>query len=72
MSFRDLKVGDTVTRMLAGEIPIELKVTEVLQDKIICGAWEFCRSTGMEIDDDLGWGPTYGITGSYLRTGGKV
>jgi hypothetical protein len=65
--FPDVAVGDVVTRMLAGVVPMRLTVTEVTEDRIICGGgWEFDRATGAEIDDDLGWGPAYGATGSYL------
>jgi hypothetical protein len=56
MGLRDLKVGDKVTRMLAGTIPLELKVSEVTEDRIICGAWEFDRNLGYEIDEYFGWG----------------
>ena len=66
-SWRDAAPGDTITRMLAGSIQMELKVTEVTDTKIICGAWEFDRATGAEIDDDLEWGPEYGATGSFLK-----
>lgn len=60
------KVGDTVLRMLAGSIPCELRVSEVTDERIICGGWEFDRMTGAEIDDDLGWGPPPKMTGSFL------
>ena len=63
----DVKVGETVTRMLAGTITMELKVSEVTDERIICGPWEFCASTGAEIDDDLGWGPPPLATGSDLQ-----
>ena len=76
MSFQHLKVGDKVTRMLAGTVPMELLVVEVLDDKVKCDTpehfikdgqyWEFDRDTGTEIDEDLGWGPAHGVTGSYL------
>lgn len=46
-----IEVGTVVKRMLAGEIPMELIVTEITDDKIICGAWEFDKHTGNEIDD---------------------
>jgi len=46
-----LKIGDKVTRMLCGTIPMDLKVTDITEDKIICGAWEFDKTTGVEIDD---------------------
>lgn len=51
MTFEHIKVGDIVTRMLAGTIPMELKVTEVTDTLIACGPWEFDRITGHEIDD---------------------
>lgn len=62
-----MKVGDTVTRMLAGSLPMELKITELTDDLIICGAWTFDRKTGAEIDEDLDWGPPPKRTGSYLK-----
>jgi hypothetical protein len=61
-----IKVGDTVHRYLSSvEIPMDLKVTEITDEKIICGAWEFSKETGGEIDDYLGWGPY--LTGSILK-----
>jgi hypothetical protein len=62
----DPKVGDEVTRMLAGEIPQALKITGVTDTLIICGPWTFDRATGAEVDDDLGWGPPPKMTGSYI------
>lgn len=61
-----IKVGDTVTRILAGEIRMPLKVTAITETRIICGPWEFDKNTGGEIDEDLGWD---GIihTGSVLE-----
>lgn len=68
MIFNDMKVGDVVTRMLAGTIPLELLVTEVTDTKIICGGgWEFDKATGAEIDDLLNWGPPPLMTGSFLK-----
>jgi hypothetical protein len=68
MIFNDIKVGDVVTRMLAGTIPLELLVTEVTDTKIICGGgWEFDKATGAEIDDFLNWGPPPLMTGSFLK-----
>ena len=43
-----------------------LTVTEVTRDKIICGDWEFDKTTGAEIDDVLDWGPPPKPTGSYI------
>lgn len=65
-SFRDVKVGDTVTRNFAGIIQ-EWKVTEVTDRLIICGmGWSFDRETGWEEDEDCGWGVAHGRTGSHL------
>lgn len=60
-----IQKGDIVTRNLAG-ILMHLKVSEVTDDLIICGAWTFDRKTGAEVDEDLGWGPPPQATGSYL------
>lgn len=60
------KVGDTVIRLLAGQIPMELTVTKVDDELIHCGAWTFDAEMGIEVDEDLGWGPKYGFTGSYI------
>lgn len=62
-----VRVGDHVMRMLAGRIPMPLKVTAMTADRIICGEWQFDRETGAEIDDDLGWGPPPRVTGSYIE-----
>jgi hypothetical protein len=68
----EIKVGQTVTRWLAGTIPMELRVTSVTDDRIVCGGWEFDRATGAEIDEDLGWGPPpkFAMTGSFIRVPG--
>jgi hypothetical protein len=64
------KPGDTVIRWLARELAMELRVTEVTENRILCGApgsgYLFDRATGAEIDDDLGWGPPPKMTGSYI------
>ena len=59
-----LSPDDPVHRWL-GQVPMKLKVTQVTQDRIICGAWEFDRQTGAEIDEELGLGPDG--TGSWIR-----
>lgn len=51
MAFRDVVVGDTVDRLLAGAIPMRLKVTAITESRIICGEWEFDRNNGLELDD---------------------
>lgn len=65
-SFRDLKVGDSVTRMLAGSIPMPLKVTKIEGHVIHCGAYTFHADNGGEIDEDMGWDPPRTPTGSIL------
>lgn len=73
MSFTHIKPGDIVTRMLAGVLPMQLRVTEVKDGIIYCGPqpdwWMFDAETGAEIDHVLEWGPDYGVTGSYLVPG---
>lgn len=34
-------VGKVVTRWLAGNIPMDFNITEVTDDRIICGDWIF-------------------------------
>jgi hypothetical protein len=65
----NVAVGQTVTRWLAGEIPLKLRVTAVTEDIINCGGesgWNFDRQTGAEIDEFLGWGAPPKMTGSYI------
>jgi len=61
-----VSVGDVVIRYLAGELRMSLTVTDVTHDRIICGDWEFDRTTGAEIDEVLDWGPPPKSTGSYI------
>jgi hypothetical protein len=66
-----LKVGDMVTRWLAGTIPMELRITEITDTEILCGprdvGWMFDKATGAEIDEELGWGPPPKMTGSFIK-----
>ena len=63
----EIAVGDFVLRWFGGiPKPLRLKVTQLTADRIICGAWEFERQSGAEIDEDLGWGPG-GVTGSFIE-----
>ena len=62
-----IKSGDRVTRMIGQGVPMDLKVSEVTDTEIICGPWKFCKVTGAEIDDDMGWGAPPLPTGSYLE-----
>ncbi len=60
-----MQVGDKVTRVLAGTVRMELKVTEITDNTIVCGWWTFDKATGLEIDEELGWGPQG--SGSYIE-----
>jgi hypothetical protein len=62
----DVRVGDIVTRDLAGCI-MDFKVSEVQDGVIHCGSWTFDQESGAEIDEDLGWGPKTGRTGSFIK-----
>lgn len=64
---QDLRVGDPVTRWLAGRFPMELTVTAITSDLIRCGHWEFDRTNGGEMDLEIGWDARDGATGSYIR-----
>lgn len=62
----DVKVGDTVIRMLAGTIPQTMRITALTETKVTCALWDFDRATGAEIDEDLDFGPPPKMTGSFL------
>jgi hypothetical protein len=74
--FSHIKVGDYVTRMLAGTVPMKVRVSIITDDLIISGPDEesgycFDRKTGAEVDKQLGWGirdPQGNLspTGSFL------
>ena len=64
--FEKVDVGDVVVRMLAGTLPMKLRVSKLTDKVITCGDWDFDRATGAEIDELLGWGPPPLMTGSYL------
>jgi hypothetical protein len=80
MDITQLMRGDAITRLLGGRIPIPMRVVRVEDDVLYCKrrddsdetanrhnlVWTFDRVTGWEIDEDLGWGPRYGFTGSIL------
>lgn len=58
-TFNHVKEGDIVTRLVARSMPMELKVSEVDDEFIYCGAkdagWKFRRDTGGEVDEELDW-----------------
>ena len=53
MKKNKLKIGDIVTRLLGGSIPMRLSVTDITDSRIICGPWEFDKITGVEIDEEI-------------------
>lgn len=65
-SFRHIQEGDEVIRLLAESIKMPMRVTKVDETLIYCQTRTFDRTTGVEIDHDLGWGPSYGTSGSRL------
>ena len=71
-----VKVGDRLTRMLGGKIPVEVIVGRIDEKFVYTSSadgvipleegWKFLISTGGEVDEDLGWdGLTH--TGSYIK-----
>jgi hypothetical protein len=77
MKFGHLKPGDKVTRLLCG-ISMLMTVREVREDVLVCdtedcaGGWTFDMNTGVEEDEDLGWGVKFGVTGSVLIPSQKM
>lgn len=66
--FWSVKQGDVLIRMLAGTVPLKVKVVKVDENLIhVAGGWTFSRATGAEEDPELGWGDKFGQTGSYLK-----
>jgi len=71
-----LKVGQKLTRLLAGVVPMKVTIESidnkentfmVSSDASGIDGWIFDIKTGVEIDDFLKWGPKYGTTGSYIK-----
>jgi hypothetical protein len=61
-----LKVGDEVVRDMKGII-MNLKVTSITNDRIICNYWEFDKETGDEIDEDCTGTLSYILPSSYVN-----
>ena len=63
------EVGEFIVRDMAG-ICMTLRVTSITDDRIYCGepgiGYCFDRATGAEIDEELGWGPYFGVSGSRI------
>ena len=58
--------GDVVTRMLAGTIPMRMRVSRIDTHFIHCGSYKFDLFTGAEVDEMLGWGSPPLMTGSFI------
>ena len=67
---KEIKTGDTVTRMLGGKIPMKLNVTDIDDEFIYCGekdiGWKFYKDTLAEFDEYLGSTKEGGMTVSFL------
>lgn len=46
-----VEVGDVVNRYMHESLLMQLTVTEVTEERIVCGDWEFDPKTGCELDD---------------------
>lgn len=80
MDMTHITQGDTVIRLIAGELEMPMRVLEVENDLIYCTPldldmedaiergliWTFDRTTGLEVDSGLEWGPRWQRTGSEL------
>lgn len=80
MDMTHITQGDTVIRLIAGELEMPMRVLEIDDELISCTPldldpedatergliWTFDRRTGLEIDDGLEWGPRWQRTGSEL------
>ena len=72
-----IEIGDKLTRMLGGTLPMEVIVGSITEDTFRVGSadgkithdegWIFCSRTGYEIDHRLKWGPQYGTSGSFIK-----
>jgi len=64
-SFESLIPGDTVVRMLGGQIPMDMTVEKIEDDLIyMVGGWTFDPATGYEVDEELNL--PEGVIASYL------
>jgi hypothetical protein len=65
MKLYELKIGDEITRMISGIIPMPLKITNIDDKYIYCGDWKFSKINGAEIDEYLHWDENN--TGSFIK-----
>lgn len=72
--FSHLRPDDLVYRQMGANGPkMLMRVREISDTIITCdtaegfrGGWTFDRKTGVEEDEDLGWGVKHGVTGTFL------
>lgn len=64
----NVKVGDSVNRILAGSMKMPLTVTGITKTQIMCGPYVFDIETGAEIDPELGWNKYQ--SGSFIERPG--
>jgi hypothetical protein len=65
--FRHIKENDVITREIAGVIwATREEWFELDPDENPGNYWTFDRGTGVEEDEGLGWGVSFGATGSML------
>ena len=62
----DLRPRDQVLRSFGGEPTTTMTVTAVEPARHLLRPWRFDAATGAEIDEELGWGPAHGVTGSHI------
>ena len=63
-------VNDTRIFCVVADAPEPLGLEAKDFDEEMWPGWTFCRKTGAEIDEELGWGPEFGVTGSFLKLEG--
>jgi len=74
---KEWKVGDKVTRIIGGVIPMPMQIVKIAGKKLICSPvedgrvinieYEFDQELGIEIDERFGWGSATHVSGSYLK-----
>jgi hypothetical protein len=76
----DLTVGDGFTRRVGSgtrSYDMDMVVTEIIGDHLLANptgenlgsGYIFHRVSGMEVNDDMSWGPNHGRTGSIILPG---
>lgn len=66
-----LKAGDTIDRIMGPGLVVPLIISKIDEKLIHCGPWKFDKLSGAEVDEELGWGPEFGQTGSWIQPQNK-